>query len=86
MLKSKRFDNNLITQINFAQCHFEHKTEQIYPNISFRLEKHAKTFISPVSILKKYRLKSYPIHVMSLSQSPRSESYPTYSLCRNNAR
>ena len=35
--------------------------------------------------LKKYRLKSYPIHVMSLSQSPRSESYPIYNLCPNNA-
>ena len=27
---------------------------------------------------KKYSLKSYPIHVMSLSQSPRSESYSIY--------
>ena len=35
--------------------------------------------------LKKYRLKSYSIHVMSLSQSPRSESYSISSLWRNNA-
>ena len=38
-----------------------------------------------LSTFKKYCLKSYPIHVMSLSQSPRSESHPIYNLCRNNA-
>ena len=69
--------NNLLTQINFTRRHFEHKTEQIYLKMSFRLEKHAETFISRFH-LKKYRLKSYPIDVMSLSQSPRSESYPIY--------
>ena len=35
--------------------------------------------------LKKYHLKSYSIHVMSLSQSPRSESYSISNLWRNNA-
>ena len=32
------------------QRHFERKTEQIYLKMSFCLEKHAETFISPVSI------------------------------------
>ena len=38
-----------------------------------------------LSTFKKYCLKSYPIHVMSLSQSPRSESHLIYNLCRNKA-
>ena len=43
----------MLTQINFTHRHFEHKTEQIYLKMSFRLEKHAETFISPVSIVSK---------------------------------
>ena len=39
----------MFTQINFTQRHFEQKTEQIYFKMSFRLEKHAETFIFPVS-------------------------------------
>ena len=34
--------NNLLTQVNFTQRHFEHKTEQIYLKMSSHLEKHAK--------------------------------------------
>ena len=50
--------NTLLTQINFTQRHFKHKTEQIYLKMSFRLEKHTETFISPVSILKNIASKA----------------------------
>ena len=48
----------MLAQINFTQRHFEHKTEQIYLKMSFRLEKHTETFISPVSILKNIASKA----------------------------
>ena len=42
--------NNSLTQLDFTQRHFEHKTEQTYLTMSFCPEKHAETFISPLSI------------------------------------
>ena len=84
--------NNLLTQIDFTHRHFEHKTEQIYLKVfvlkniwKFSSWKTCRNVYFTCFHLKKYRLKSYPILVMSLSRSPRSESYPIYNLCRNNA-
>ena len=82
MLKSKHFQGNIICSI---------KSTLLNAILNAKLNKFIWKWVFvdyglfTCFQLKKYCLKKYPIHVMSLSQFPRSESYPIYNLCRNSA-
>ena len=81
MLKSKHFQGNIICSINSTPFWTQNWTNLFENEFSLTCLNVYFTCFQ----LKKYYLKKYPIHVVSLSQSPRSKSYPIYNLFRNSA-